>query len=87
MIGAVREPPLHACRVHNEPNFVPKCPTFREVTPLFPSLFTVTRLTNLPISSFDVISIPCVPIGMIGVANRSDPYDIDHEQLLITYAA
>lgn len=27
------------------------------------------------------------PIGMIGVANRSDPYDIDHEQLLMTYAA
>lgn len=27
------------------------------------------------------------PIGMIGVANRPDPYDDDHEQLLMTYAA
>jgi signal transduction histidine kinase len=28
-----------------------------------------------------------VPIGMIGVANRSLPYDIEHEHLLMTYAA
>lgn len=27
------------------------------------------------------------PIGMIGLANRLDPYDLDHEQLLLTYAA
>lgn len=27
------------------------------------------------------------PIGMIGVANRPQPYDNDHEQLLMTYAA
>jgi signal transduction histidine kinase len=27
------------------------------------------------------------PIGMIGVANRLSPYDDDHEQLLMTYAA
>ncbi|MBI3241499.1 MAG: GAF domain-containing sensor histidine kinase [Chloroflexi bacterium] len=27
------------------------------------------------------------PIGMIGVANRPTPYDDDHEQLLVTYAA
>lgn len=27
------------------------------------------------------------PIGMIGVANRPQPYDEDHEQLLLTYAA
>jgi two-component system sensor histidine kinase DegS len=27
------------------------------------------------------------PIGMIGVANRPEPYGIDHEQLLMTYAA
>ena len=27
------------------------------------------------------------PIGMIGVANRPQPYDHDHEQLLMTYAA
>ena len=27
------------------------------------------------------------PIGMIGVANRSEPYDDEHEQLLMTYAA
>jgi len=27
------------------------------------------------------------PIGMIGVANRSLPYDIEHEHLLMTYAA
>ncbi len=27
------------------------------------------------------------PIGMIGVANRPAPYDDDHEQLLVTYAA
>jgi signal transduction histidine kinase len=27
------------------------------------------------------------PIGMIGVANRPDPYDLDHERLLLTYAA
>lgn len=27
------------------------------------------------------------PIGMIGVANRLEPYDTDHEQLLMTYAA
>ena len=27
------------------------------------------------------------PIGMIGVANRSEPYGDDHEQLLMTYAA
>lgn len=27
------------------------------------------------------------PIGMIGVANRPVPYDDDHEQLLVTYAA
>ena len=27
------------------------------------------------------------PIGMIGVANRITPYDADHEQLLLTYAA
>ncbi|MBK8899696.1 MAG: GAF domain-containing sensor histidine kinase [Anaerolineaceae bacterium] len=27
------------------------------------------------------------PIGMIGVANRPQPYDDDHEQLLLTYAA
>ena len=27
------------------------------------------------------------PIGMIGVANRTSPYDLDHEQLLMTYAA
>lgn len=27
------------------------------------------------------------PIGMIGVANRPDPYGLDHEQLLMTYAA
>jgi signal transduction histidine kinase len=27
------------------------------------------------------------PIGMIGVANRPLPYDDDHEQLLVTYAA
>ena len=27
------------------------------------------------------------PIGMIGVANRPEPYDDDHEQLLMTYAA
>lgn len=28
-----------------------------------------------------------VPIGMIGVANRPEPYEDDHEQLLMTYAA
>ena len=28
-----------------------------------------------------------VPIGMIGVANRTLPYDIEHEHLLMTYAA
>lgn len=28
-----------------------------------------------------------VPIGMIGVANRPEPYDDGHEQLLMTYAA
>jgi signal transduction histidine kinase len=27
------------------------------------------------------------PIGMIGLANRLEPYDLDHEQLLLTYAA
>jgi signal transduction histidine kinase len=27
------------------------------------------------------------PIGMIGVANRPTPYDDEHEQLLVTYAA
>jgi len=27
------------------------------------------------------------PIGMIGLANRLEPYDTDHEQLLMTYAA
>lgn len=27
------------------------------------------------------------PIGMIGVANRPQPYEDDHEQLLLTYAA
>ena len=27
------------------------------------------------------------PIGMIGVANRPDPYQDEHEQLLLTYAA
>lgn len=27
------------------------------------------------------------PIGMIGVANRPEPYDQEHEQLLMTYAA
>lgn len=27
------------------------------------------------------------PIGMIGVANRPEPYETDHEQLLTTYAA
>lgn len=27
------------------------------------------------------------PIGMIGLANRSTPYDDEHEQLLMTYAA
>ncbi|MBE7556886.1 MAG: GAF domain-containing sensor histidine kinase [Anaerolineales bacterium] len=27
------------------------------------------------------------PIGMIGLANRPEPYDLDHEQLLLTYAA
>jgi signal transduction histidine kinase len=27
------------------------------------------------------------PIGMIGVANRPEPYDDEHEQLLMTYAA
>ncbi len=27
------------------------------------------------------------PIGMIGLANRSEPYDLEHEQLLMTYAA
>jgi signal transduction histidine kinase len=27
------------------------------------------------------------PIGMIGLANRLSPYDLDHEQLLLTYAA
>lgn len=27
------------------------------------------------------------PIGMIGVANRPQPYDDEHEQLLLTYAA
>src|SRR5512143_3158079 len=27
------------------------------------------------------------PIGMIGVANRPTPYNDDHEQLLVTYAA
>lgn len=27
------------------------------------------------------------PIGMIGLANRPDPYNDDHEQLLMTYAA
>jgi len=27
------------------------------------------------------------PIGMIGVANRPEPYNLDHEQLLMTYAA
>lgn len=27
------------------------------------------------------------PIGMIGLANRPEPYDVDHEQLLMTYAA
>ncbi len=27
------------------------------------------------------------PIGMIGVANRAEPYDIEHQQLLVTYAA
>ena len=27
------------------------------------------------------------PIGMIGVANRTEPFDEGHEQLLITYAA
>ena len=27
------------------------------------------------------------PIGMIGLANRPEPYDIEHEQLLMTYAA
>jgi signal transduction histidine kinase len=28
-----------------------------------------------------------IPIGMIGVANRVLPYEIEHEQLLMTYAA
>lgn len=28
-----------------------------------------------------------MPIGMIGVANRKLPYEIEHEQLLMTYAA
>ncbi len=28
-----------------------------------------------------------IPIGMIGVANRSLPYEIEHEHLLMTYAA
>ena len=27
------------------------------------------------------------PIGMIGLANRPEPYDLEHEQLLMTYAA
>ena len=27
------------------------------------------------------------PIGMIGLANRAEPYGLDHEQLLLTYAA
>ena len=27
------------------------------------------------------------PIGMIGLANRPEPYDVEHEQLLMTYAA
>ncbi|MCP4363675.1 MAG: GAF domain-containing sensor histidine kinase [Chloroflexi bacterium] len=27
------------------------------------------------------------PIGMIGLANRPEPYDVEHEKLLMTYAA
>ena len=33
------------------------------------------------------LRIQSKPIGMIGVANRPTPYDADHEQLLLTYAA
>jgi two-component system sensor histidine kinase DegS len=33
------------------------------------------------------LRIQDVPIGMIGVANRPQPYDDEHEQLLLTYAA
>jgi len=42
-----------------------------------------------PVSAF--LGVPLrvqdVPIGMIGVANRPEPYDDEHEQLLMTYAA
>jgi signal transduction histidine kinase len=42
-----------------------------------------------PVSAF--LGVPLrvqdVPIGMIGVANRPKPYDDEHEQLLMTYAA
>jgi signal transduction histidine kinase len=42
-----------------------------------------------PVQTF--LGVPlCIrdePIGMIGVANRPQPYNDDHEQLLLTYAA
>jgi len=41
----------------------------------------VVTFLGVPLRSNDI------PIGMIGVANRPDPYDTDHEQLLMTYAA
>lgn len=41
----------------------------------------VVTFLGVPLRSNDA------PIGMIGVANRPNPYDIDHEQLLMTYAA
>ncbi|MEM7133076.1 MAG: GAF domain-containing sensor histidine kinase [Chloroflexota bacterium] len=41
----------------------------------------VITFLGVPLRVFDV------PIGMIGVANRPESYDDDHEQLLMTYAA
>lgn len=41
----------------------------------------VITFLGVPLRVFDV------PIGMIGVANRAEPYDDEHEQLLMTYAA
>jgi signal transduction histidine kinase len=41
----------------------------------------VTTFLGVPLRHHDS------PIGMIGVANRAEPYDEEHEHLLMTYAA